>query len=134
MNILLDTHISVWIITDDDRLSKRAREILTNPKNSIYVSAISALEVDMKIKSKHNNLPFTLSEYISMCRESKFIPLPMKDTVIDEANHLDWNGPGDVHKDPFDRMLLAQAIVEEMQFMTADSKIPCFKQDCVVAV
>ena len=64
MNILLDTHIAVWAITDDPRLSARAREIILDPDNSIYISAVSTLEVNNKRKSKKNNLEFTTEEFI----------------------------------------------------------------------
>ena len=134
MNILVDTHIAIWIITDDTRLSPKAREILLTAGNVTYVSAISTLEVDIKTKSRKNNLDFSLDEFISMCEEAKLKPLPLTNEIIAEANRLIWEGEGDPHKDPFDRMLLAQAMLEGMQFMTADGKIPYFKQDCVISV
>ena len=134
MNILLDTHIAIWVVTDDKRLSHKARHILLTPGNKIYCSAISALEIDIKTKSKNNNLDFSLNEFIAMCKMTGFISLPLRDTVISETNNLVWNGSGDTHKDPFDRMLLAQAIVEGMYFMTSDKKISYFQQDCVMLV
>ncbi len=134
MNILVDTHIAIWIITDDPRLTSKAREILLTDGNVTYVSAVSALEVDIKTKSKNNNLDFSLDDFISMCGEAKIRSLPLTDGVIAEANRLIWEGEGDPHKDPFDRMLLAQAMVENMSFMTHDDKIPKFNQDCVISV
>ena len=134
MKILLDTHIAIWAILNDKRLKGRARKLITNPYNIIYFSAISALEVDIKKKGKNDNLNFSLDEFISMCRNTDFTPLPLSDAAISEANHLVWEGAGNEHKDPFDRMLLAQAIVEGMHFMTSDKKISYFKQDCVILI
>ena len=64
MNILLDTHIALWAITDDPRLSEKARELILDPDNSIYWSAVSTLEVNNKRKSKHNNLDFTVCYFL----------------------------------------------------------------------
>ena len=77
MNILLDTHIAVWAITDDPRLSEKARELILDPDNSIYWSAVSTLEVNNKRKSKHNNLDFTTADFIDSCIAAGFIELPL---------------------------------------------------------
>ena len=63
MNILLDTHIAVWAITDDSRLSKKARDILLDSGNNIYYSVISTMEISLKRKSKSNNLEFSTEEF-----------------------------------------------------------------------
>ena len=134
MNILLDTHITIWISTGDKRLSKSAQNILLAPENRIYYSTASVIEVDWKTKSKKNNLEFSTDDYIEMCHDSRFIPAPLKEQYIVESNHLIWDGIGSEHKDPFDRMLLAQAMVEGMKFMTHDDKIAMFRQNCVILV
>lgn len=134
MNILLDTQIAIWAISDDKKLKIKARELLQSPEHTFYYSAVSAVEVDLKNKSKKNNLSFGVDEFIELCHEAGYIPMPLKEEHIAEANRLEWNGDDDEHKDPFDRVLLAQAIVENMGFMTHDEKIPKFKQDCVILV
>ena len=134
MNILLDTHIIIWALTDDKRLSKAARTIIMDPGNNLYYSAASVFEVDMKTKSKHSNLTFSTDDFINACKEAGYIASPLKESHISAANHLVWDGPGDPHKDPFDRILLAQAVTENMHFMTSDEKIPQFKQNCIIAV
>ena len=134
MNILLDTHIAIWAINDDKKLSEIARSILLDPDNNLFYSAASVVEVDWKIRSKSNNLDFTLAEFIRMCHDSEYFPLPLKEEYIAAANNLIWDGDGFEHKDPFDRMLLAQAMTEGMKFMTHDEKIATFRQDCVILV
>ena len=122
MNILLDTHITIWVATDDDRLSPEAKKIILAPENRIYYSTASVIEVDWKTRSKNNNLGFNTDEYIEMCHDARYIPIALKEEYIAKANHLIWNGESVEHKDPFDRMLLAQAMVEGMKFMTHDRR------------
>ena len=134
MNILLDTHIVVWAITDDRRLKAKARDLLLDPANNLYYSALSVLEVDMKSKSRHNNLEFTTDDFTKLCREAGYLLSPLTDVHVAGANHLVWAGSGKEHTDPFDRILLAQAIDENMHFMTGDPAIFGFKQSCVILV
>ena len=134
MNILLDTHIAIWAIVDDNRLTQKARDLILDSGNNIYYSALSVLEVNLKTKSRHNNLTFSTEEFNDMCLNAGYIHLPLKAEHIIGANCLEWIGEGMEHQDPFDRMLLAQAIEEKMHFMTSDSKIPNFKQRCVISV
>lgn len=134
MKVLIDTHIALWAVTNNKQLTEKAKSVLLDPGNDIYVSAVSAWEVDMKTKSKKNNLTLSTKRFAELCTQSGYIQSPLKVAHIYGANELVWEGEGDEHKDPFDRVLLAQAIVEGMQFMTHDDKIPKFKQDCVISV
>ena len=134
MNILLDTHIAIWALTDDKRLSKKARDLFLDPGNNLFYSAVSVFEVDIKTKSRHNNLSFSANDFVEMCHLAGYIPAPMKEAYILRAGSLEWTGSDEEHKDPFDRLLLAQAITENMGFITSDSKIPGFRQNCVISV
>ena len=134
MKYLLDSHIVIWALVDDDRLSEKARRYMTDMNNRFYYSAATVLELDMKMKSKNNNIEFTIKEFVDMCSASGIIPLPLKQEHIIKSNELIWTGAGKEHKDPFDRMLLAHAIVDDLRFITHDEKISMFKQECVVLV
>ena len=134
MNILLDTQITIWAFTNDKRLSSKAREIMLSPYNILFFSSASVIEVDWKTKSKNNNLEFNTAEYLDICYDAGYIQFPIMGEHIATANHLIWDGEGPEHKDPFDRMLLAQAMTEGMKFMTHDEKIAMFRQDCVILV
>ena len=134
MNILLDTQIAIWAVLDDNRLKKKAREFLLDEGNNFYYSAASVFEVDIKTKSRKNNLEFTTDDFVEMCDEAGYIAMPLKGEHIAGANRLEWLGESKEHQDPFDRILLSQAIVENMHFMTADAMIPRFKQSCVIKV
>lgn len=134
MNILLDTHIAVWAITDDPRLSKKAREIILDPDNSLYISAVSTLEVNNKRKSKKNNLEFTTDEFIESCEGAGYIQLPLQSKHLSAENTLKWGGEGEEHKDPYDRLLLAQAKAENRHLMTHDKMICLFDEKCILDV
>ena len=134
MNILLDTHIAIWAITDDPRLSEQAREIILDIGNNIYISAVSTLEVNNKRKSRNNNLEFTTEEFIACCEEAGYIQLPLESRHIAAENSLRWANEGEEHKDPYDRILLAQAKTENMHLLTHDRMIPMFDEKCVISV
>jgi len=134
MNILLDTHIAIWAITDDARLSEKAREYIMDSGNNIYVSAVSTLEVNNKRKSKSNNLEFTTTEFIESCEEAGYIQLPLQSWHFIAENTLKWGGDGPEHKDPYDRLLLAQAKAENFHLLTHDSMIPLFQEKGIISV
>ena len=134
MNILLDTHIAIWAITDDPRLSEKARELILDESNNVCLSAISTLEVNNKRKSKHNNLEFTTSQFIEACEEAGYIHLPLHSKHLLTENNLKWGGDGDEHKDPYDRLLLAQAKSERMYLMTHDKMIQSFDEKWIIGV
>lgn len=134
MKVLIDTHIALWAITNNKNLTERAKSVLLDPENDIYVSAASAWEVDMKTKSKKNNLSLSTKRFAELCVQSGYIQSPLKMEHIYGANELVWEGEDDEHCDPWDRILLVQAMFEGMQFMTHDEKISKFKQNCVILV
>ena len=112
---LLDTHIFLWSLDETKRLTKEVAKILKDPRNRIFVSVATAWE--MSIKQKNGKLPLktTLEECF---RKSNFEILEIKLPHILQLENLPF-----YHKDPFDRMLVAQAIVEKLMIITADEKI-----------
>ena len=98
------------------------------------MSAVSTLEVNNKRKSKSNNLEFTTEQFIECCEEAGYLELPLRSTHFIAENSLKWGGQGEEHKDPFDRLLLAQAKSEAFYLMTHDSKIVLFDEECIVKV
>jgi len=134
MNILLDTHIALWAITDHPRLPKAAVEFITDPDNTIYYSPVSAWEILLKHDSPKNNLTLSPEDFISYCEDSGYIPLNMKPKHIITASKLDTSGIDKQHSDPFDRLLLSQAKSEHFTFLTHDEKMPLYQEDCVTMV
>lgn len=113
MRLLLDTHILLWGLSDDRRLSKSAREIVVNPSNEIFVSAVSIWEV--AVKAALGRIEMEVDDLDAAVADAHFQPLPITFPHAVTVGRL----PA-VHRDPFDRMLVAQASVEELRIVTHD--------------
>ncbi len=134
MKILLDTYILIWLIADDSRLKETARSLLQDEDNEFFYSAISVWEIAIKQHLHPDEFTFSLDQLIQIARESDVQFLPLLETHALTWGSLQMKGGEPEHKDPFDRILVCQAISEGMKFMTHDSKIPLFDTDCVIEV
>lgn len=114
---LIDTHILLWWLIDDPRLSKNVREILANSDNTIYVSVVSAWEISIKLQTNAN---FTMSVSLDDCFSKD---LGFKTLSVDLDHVLTLEKLEEIHKDPFDRMLISQAITEDLILISQDEKI-----------
>ena len=112
---LLDTHIFLWSLDETKRLTKEVAKILKDPRNRIFVSVATAWEISIKQKKGKLPLKTTLEECF---RKSNFEILEIKLPHILQLENLPT-----YHKDPFDRILVAQAIVEKLMIITEDGKI-----------
>lgn len=115
MRLLLDTHIYLWCVKDDPKLSKVARTLIMNA-DSIYVSSVSIWEAS--IKTKLGKLDVNINDLNEAIIKSGFLELPLTAKHIIEENRLPL-----IHRDPFDRVLIAQAISEPLKFLTADKQL-----------
>lgn len=123
MKYLLDTHAFLWFVSDDNRLSSKARSLIKNHKNEIYFSAVSAWE--MSIKTRLHRLTFTeeLEPFIvRQLAENHFSTLS-----ISIFHSVYTSMLPEIHKDPFDRMLIAQSTVENMSLISCDRHIQQYK-------
>ena len=134
MNLLLDTHIAIWALNDDPALSAKARELILDPDNTIYYSVVSVWEVLLKHARKPENIPFNEKDFSEGCREAGFSPLSLKDKHILAVSALTRPASCKEHNDPFDRLLLAQAKVENFSFLTHDELIPDYQEKCIISV
>ena len=125
MRLLLDTHIFLWCVNDDRRLTKAARALLSGAAE-IYVSSASIWEA--AIKAKLGKLDVDVDALVSSITDSGFMDLPVTAKHAAAAGKLP-----DVHADPFDRLLIAQALSEPLRFLTAD-KVLCRYSDLVELV
>src|SRR3989344_6085897 len=117
--ILLDTVVFLWIITGSKKLSKKAAEIFISKNNKIYLSTASVWEIIVKYKLGKLPLPSNPAEYIPKRRLIHGIDsLPLEETDVIEL----WKLP-DLHKDPFDRMLVCQARARDLIILTPDKLI-----------
>lgn len=134
MNLLLDSHVLIWALTEDERLSEKARHLILDPDNVIYYSAASIWEISIKHANHPDEIQFSGKELSVFCREAGFLQLEIRDKHVYALETL--NRPEDArpHKDPFDRILLAQAKAENMSFLTHDALIPDYNEKCVIQV
>ena len=114
--LLLDTHALVWWLSDVSRLSQAARAAIAEPRNDIFVSAISGWEIAVKRAKGCMTAPDHLSE---MIEERGFNHLPLTFHHAEQAGLLPMH-----HRDPFDRLLVAQAQAEGLVLVTRDARIP----------
>ena len=134
MNLLLDTHVAVWALNDDPQLSEKARDLILDPNNTIYYSTVSAWEVLLKHARRPQSIPFNEADFSSGCREAGFVPLNLADKHILAVITLSRSESAKEHSDPFDRLLLAQAKVENLSFLTHDRLIQGYEEKCIVPV
>ena len=127
MKVLLDTHAFPWWITDDPRLSPRAREIIADGANVLFLSAASGWEIAIKTKLGRLRLPDKPERFILKQLESNAIEvLPVQ---MSHALHV-YALP-DHHRDPFDRLLIAQAQLEKLPILTADPQISRYEVETI---
>lgn len=134
MKLLLDTHILLWTLADDVRLSEKARKLFENEENDLYYSIASIWEIQMKCLAHPGQMDFTAEQISHYCKESGFYKLPVNEAHIfylKELKHIE-NAPP--HKDPFDRIMVCQAAVENMLFVTHDHLIAGYNEPCIYAV
>ncbi len=119
MKILLDTHVWLWLQTSPERLSNRALEQLRDPENELYLSAASGWEIAIKHALGKLPLPEPPDRYVpSRLAASGVTPL-----AVEMRHTLHVASLPTHHRDPFDRLLIAQAQLEQMAVMTVDSQI-----------
>lgn len=119
MKILLDACTFLWIITDDPKLSQQAGKLFIDPENEVYLSVASTWEIAIKYKLGKLPLPQPPQKYIPSKRKQHDIDsLP-----LDEDATLYLTKLPDLHKDPFDRILICQAIVAGLIILTPDELI-----------
>ena len=116
MNVLLDTHVALWAITDDARLSARAREMSVSERATVWVSAVSVWEIAIKHSLGRGDMPVSGQEALGYFRASGYRFLPVEPEHAAAVETLPRH-----HQDPFDRLLVAQAVTEPMHLLTHDA-------------
>jgi PIN domain nuclease of toxin-antitoxin system len=115
LRLLLDTHVLLWWLADDARLGRRARHAITTPTNLVFVSAATAWEIALKRTRGKLDAPGEVEEWLAA---SNFQPLPIQIAEAVASAELPPH-----HRDPFDRLLVAQAQIGRMTIVTGDEEI-----------
>jgi len=125
VKIILDTHVLLWALQDDKRLSTRGRECILDTKNVVIVSSVSLWEI--AIKQTLGKISVSLQAVIDAVRTSGFSELSLS---FQHCAHL-LSLP-QKHRDPFDRMLIAQSLVEQAKLLTHDSTLAGYSDQVIL--
>jgi PIN domain nuclease of toxin-antitoxin system len=121
-NALLDTHVVLWATLAPDQLSRAAREIIADEQNVLYVSSVSAWEIANKVRiGKLPEAEGLEADFLEYMDEAGFTLLPVDVDVALRAGRL----PGE-HRDPWDRMISAQALALDIPVLSLDTKLDAF--------
>lgn len=122
MRLLLDTHAFLWWVTDSDELSRRARRLIGDGGNEIFFSAASAWEIAIKSAIRRVTLPEDPERYVmEQLEQNAFQILP-----VQLRHALRVAALPDLHRDPFDRLLVAQALSEELAILSGDRRLASY--------
>ncbi len=125
MQILLDTHILLWWLNNDDKLPQTARLLISEADNQIYVSHVSLWEIQIKIMT--GKLEANLPAILQALPQNDFQELPTRSAHILELGSLAAH-----HQDPFDRMLIAQALTESLKLITHDKNVALYSDEIIL--
>ena len=116
MNLLIDTHAMLWFVAGDDRLSQKARAAIENRDTTNYLSIASWWEIAIKCSLGKLKIDIPLEAFISERVDEGFRVLPIETQHLPGLTSLPFH-----HRDPFDRLIISQAMSEEMTVCTSDS-------------
>lgn len=126
MNLLLDTHVALWAIADSPHLPQKARELIESPKTAVWISAASVWEIAIKRALGRSDMPVSSQDAVRYFEQSgyRFLAVEAEHAVAveDLVAH---------HHDPFDRILVAQALIEPMRLMTHDSQVALYSDTII---
>ena len=125
MTILLDTRLLLWWLEGGSRLPQTARRLVADPENTVFVSAVSLWEIWLKRSLGKLKLPKNFEEVLAA---ESFENLPLTGEQAREVARLPW-----LHRDPFDRMLVAQARVSRLRLLTADETVAAYGDPVLLA-
>jgi PIN domain nuclease of toxin-antitoxin system len=119
MKLLLDAHIFLWAITDDARLSPKYQKLFADEGNDLYLSVVSIWEILIKVGIGKLPVPTPAAAYIARHMDRNRIGV----LTIQSGHLAELEGLPPLHKDPFDRMLVAQSRFEKMSILSMDSAL-----------
>jgi len=128
VRLLLDTHVALWAITDSPRMPHRAREYILTPANQLVVSAASVWEITIKHGLGRGDMPVSGEDALAYFEQSGYSLLSISPQHTAAVERLPPH-----HQDPFDRLLIAQALNEPLRLLTHDAMVAKYS-DTVILV
>ena len=126
MNLLLDTHVALWAIADSPRLPLKARELIASPRTNVWISTASIWEIAIKHSLGRGDMPISGQDALRYFSDSGYRRLPIEAEHAVAVEDLPAH-----HSDPFDRILVAQALVEPMRLMTHDTRVALYSDTII---
>jgi PIN domain nuclease of toxin-antitoxin system len=131
VRLLLDTHIALWAFVNDQRLPHKARELIADTENEVFVSAASLWEIAIKhalVRGAPNDMPISAQRAADYCHRAGY---ELRDISV--ADVLALEELPTLHADPFDRILIAQALTTPLRFVTHDPVVARYS-DTIIQV
>ena len=122
MRLLIDTQILIWLIIDTQKIPKNIHNFLNNTENEIFVSSVSIWEMAIKISIKKLILPFEVKNIIKEIKNMNMNILDISSNHLIKVADLPFH-----HKDPFDRLIISQAIIENLPVITSDKNFDYYE-------
>ena len=122
MDLLLDTHTLIWFFNADEQLSINARNLVANPTNNCFLSIASIWEMGIKISLNKLELRGNLAQVAQFMAENSIELLPITFGHVQQLTALPFH-----HRDPFDRIIIAQALIEQLVLVTKDAVFGQYK-------
>ena len=126
MNLLLDTHIALWAITDSPRLSPQARDLIQAARTTVWISTASVWEIAIKHSLGRGDMPVSSQDAVRYFTASGYRLLAIEPEHVVAVEALPVH-----HQDPFDRLLVAQALVEPMRLVTHDRFVALYSDTII---
>lgn len=117
MKYLLDTHVLIWLLTEDNKVPKNVKATIASPNNECLISIVSLWEISIKFSIGRLEIPMNLEELDRIVLNSGYDYLCIKQSHIFQSAKLPFH-----HQDPFDRLIIGQAIVENIPLISKDSQ------------
>ena len=126
MKILLDTHAFIWFLEGSDRLSEKAKNAIESKTNSSYISIASLWEMAVKVSIGKMDMEMSFDDLNQLAYDNKITILPITFEHTKLISQLPFH-----HKDPFDRMIISQALVENMPILTIDNYFSAYTRNII---
>ena len=125
MNILIDTHILIWYTEGDNALSKKHIDLMNDTTNKIYISIVSFYEIAIKLNIAKLYLTKTIEQIFKQTTDAQINILPIAPNHLAQYQNLPIYPQ---HKDPFDRLIIATAVAQNLAIITADNNFKLYKE------